>query len=205
MIAMEERGDAVESDERQRAAETARGREAGAPGRAHPDPRTVNRGWPEGIEDPRRKSPALACILSAMPGLGQVYVGYYQRGFIHALVVGGVITFLANIRDETLAPLGGIFLAFFWLYNIIDAGRRAAIYNHVLAGGEVMDLPKDIRLPGVHGSIVGGMILIAVGAVLLAHTAYDYSLAWVEDWWPAALLLFGGYLVVKGVAERRTS
>jgi len=163
----------------------------------------TNRRWPDGIEDPRRKSPALACILSAMPGLGQVYVGYYQRGFVHAFVVAGLITFLSSARSETLAPLGGLFLAFFWLYNIIDAGRRAAMYNHVLAGGDVMDLPQDISLPGLHGSIVGGLVLMGIGAVLLAHTAYGYSLDWLEDWWPAGLLLFGVYLVVKGAIERQ--
>jgi hypothetical protein len=42
--------------------------------------------------DPRRKSVALASILSCMPGLGQVYVGYYHLGFIYILVVTGLIT-----------------------------------------------------------------------------------------------------------------
>jgi hypothetical protein len=138
-----------------------------------------------------------------MPGLGQIYVGYYQRGFVHAFVVAGLITLLANAEDDPLIPLGSVFLAFFWLYNIIDAGRRAAMYNHILAGGDVVDLPKDISLPGLRGSIAGGLVLIAAGAVLLAHTAYGYSLEWVADWWPAGLLLFGVYLVAKGVVERR--
>ena len=161
-------------------------------------------GWPRGVEDPRRKSPALACILSVMPGLGQIYVGYYPRGFLHAFVVAGLITFLSNSRDvDALTPLGGVFLAFFWLYNIIDAGRRAAMYNHVLAGGDVVDLPKDISVPGLRGSIVGGLTLMVVGAVILSNTAYDVSLDWLEDWWPAGLLLFGGYLLVKGVVERQ--
>jgi len=203
MIASEGFREGVEPDGRVRTAENARGTAAPPAAYGPPDPRAAQRGWPEGIEDPRRKSPALACILSAMPGLGQIYVGYYQRGFVHAFVVAGLISFLASSRDETLTPLGGLLLAFFWLYNIIDAGRRAAMYNHVLAGGEVFDLPKDISIPGLHGSIVGGVATMAVGAVLLAHTAYGYSLDWLADWWPAGLLLFGVYLVVKGVLERR--
>ena len=48
------------------------------------------------LDDPRRKSPWLAAILSAMPGLGQIYVGYYQQGFINALVVGGLIAIIAG-------------------------------------------------------------------------------------------------------------
>jgi len=42
------------------------------------------------VRDTRRKSPAIAAILSMMPGLGQVYVGYYQRGFVHAVVVASL-------------------------------------------------------------------------------------------------------------------
>ena len=169
-----------------------------------PEQRFGTPGWSRGIEDPRRKSPALACFLSIMPGLGQIYVGYYPRGFVHAFVVAAMISFLSSGPDvSAFTPLGAVFLAFFWLYNIIDAGRRAAMYNHVLAGGAVEDLPKDISVPGLRGSIVGGLTLMAVGAVILSHTAYGVSLDWLEDWWPAGLLLFGAYLLGKGVLERQ--
>ena len=67
------------------------------------------------VNDPRRKKPFLATVLSIMPGLGQVYVGYYKRGFIHAFTVGFLITFLAT-GVSPLTPLAGIFLAFFWLW-----------------------------------------------------------------------------------------
>src|SRR5512135_301327 len=64
-------------------------------------------------DDPRRKSPALAFILSGMPGLGQVYVGYYQQGFAHVLVVTTLILLLASRSIHALAPAFGFFLAFF--------------------------------------------------------------------------------------------
>jgi len=152
--------------------------------------------------DPRQKSPFLASMLSIMPGLGQVYLGYYQRGFIHAVVVGSLITLIASGSMEGLIPLTSIFLAFFWLYNIVDAGRRAVLYNMVIGGGGEIELPQDFKTPGLHGSIGGGIAVIAVGAVLLAHTRFGYSLDWVEDWWPAALVLFGGYLVFKAIQEK---
>ena len=85
--------------------------------------------------DPRIKSPVIAGALSAMPGLGQVYVGYYQRGFVHIFVVAGIIALLAADVLGPLIPLAGLFLGFFWLYNMIDAGRRAALYNQALSGG----------------------------------------------------------------------
>jgi len=153
--------------------------------------------------DPRSKSPALAACLSMMPGLGQVYVGFYQRGFIHALVVAGIITLLASGVVITLAPLLGIFLAFFWLYNVIDAARRATLYNQVLAGNPTIDMPEDFKMPSTGGSIFGGACLIAFGLILLLHTRFDMSLEWTEDWWPAALMIFGGYLLFRAIQDRQ--
>src|SRR2546422_5166435 len=95
--------------------------------------------------DPRTKSPTLAGFLSLMPGLGQIYVGYYQRGFVHIVVVGTTIALLANDAVPELVPLLGLFLAFFWLYNVIDAGRRASLYNMALQGAGTMALPEDLH------------------------------------------------------------
>ena len=148
--------------------------------------------------DPRRKSPLLALILSAMPGLGQVYVGYYQRGFVHAVVVGALIALLGTGLGP-LTPLAGLFLAFFWLYNIVDAGRRALLYNEALAGRNGIDLPEDFQAPAIGGSIPGGLAIIAVGGVLLSNTLFGVPLDWVRDWWPAALIIFGVYLVARSV------
>ena len=164
------------------------------PVQAQPQPRTP---------DPRTKSPALACVLSAMPGLGQIYVGYYQRGFIHALIFGGIIVFL-NLPGgfNPLIPGAAIFLAFFWLYNVIDAGRRAVLYNLALAGGKAIEMPEEISMPGTGGSILGGLVLIVVCFTLLLNTGFDYSLAWVKDWWPMGGILIGFYLLGKGILDR---
>ncbi len=152
-------------------------------------------------KDPRTKSPALAAFLSAMPGLGQIYVGYYQQGFIHVLVVGSLIAML-DTGIGGLEPLCGIFLAFFWLYNIVDAYRKAALYNQALAGLGPTELPEDIQMPGRQGSLLGGILLIVFGLLALAHTRFGYSLDWLEDWWPAVLILIGVYLVYKAWSDR---
>lgn len=157
------------------------------------------------FSDSRRKSPILALILSGMPGVGQIYVGYYQRGFVHAIVVAGIIALLNSpgFEGNPLFPLFAVFLAFFWLYNMIDAARRATLYNHALAGDTEITLPDDLSLPTFHGSIAGGIAIAFVGLILLLNTRFGVSLDWVEDWWPAAILLFGAYLVWKGVKERQ--
>jgi hypothetical protein len=156
------------------------------------------------FRDPRLKSPLVAAVLSLMPGLGQVYVGYYPRGFLHCIVVAGVISVLYSTTGEpAYLPLLGLFLAFFWLYNVIDAARLAALYNRVLSGGREPDLPEGFELPGIGGSIVGGSILILAGFAVLLHTRWGVSLDWVEEWWPVFPMLFGAYLLGKAIRERQ--
>lgn len=152
-----------------------------------------------------RKSVFLACCLSLLPGIGQAYVGYYKLGFIHNVVFAGTIMLLVAGPPETLATFLGIFLAFFFVYNIVDAGRRAGFYNMVVDGAEDVELPDDmnIALPSFGGSIGGGIALIVVGSVLLSNTVFGVSLAWVEDWWPVVPIGLGGYLVWKARQDQR--
>jgi hypothetical protein len=127
-----------------------------------------------------------------MPGLGQIYVGYYQRGFIHIIIVAAVITLLASGDMRGLEPLLGLFLAFFWLYNIIDAGRRASEYNRLAEGGNVDALPELTDQVG--GKFTGG-VLVGFGLLLLAHTRLGFDFYWLEEWWPLAIVGFGAYIL----------
>jgi len=156
-------------------------------------------------EDPRFKSPALATFLSLVPGLGQVYVGYYRQGFINILVVGSLITLLAaaDQTDHPLMPLLIFFLIFYWLYNLVDAARRAAFYNQALSGIAVTELPQEFRMPERHGSLFGGALLILAGIILASKTVFGYSLEWLERWWPMALILVGVYLVYQAWLEHK--
>lgn len=149
------------------------------------------------LDDPRRKSPWLAAILSAMPGLGQIYVGYYQQGFINALVIGGLIGIIASgvVRGDVVGVFGFL-LAFYWLFNVIDAARRASLYNQALSGLRPMDLPDDGKARHA-GSLAGGLVIIAVGLVLFGHTMWGMSLDWVGRWWPMAVVFGGAWLVYQ--------
>ena len=153
-------------------------------------------------QDSRTKSPALAGFLSCMPGLGQVYVGYYVRGFVHAITVGTLITLLATGELDDLIPLAAVFLSFFWLHNVIDAVRRASLFNLYLSGDHEIELPDDFSMPKFGGSIFGGLILIVAGFILLLNTRWNVSLAWLDEWWPLAPILLGLYLFGKAVQER---
>lgn len=163
----------------------------GEPGpRGTGDPRT---GWtPTPAQPGPRKSPALACFLSCMPGLGQIYVGYYLRGFVHVITVAAVITLLSSGDVRGLEPLLGLFLAFFWLYNMVDAARRASAYNRMAAGGHTDALPELTDQVG--GKFTGAM-LVAFGILLLFHTLLGFDFDWLEEWWPLGIIGFGVYIL----------
>jgi len=151
-------------------------------------------------EDPRMKSPALAIVMSLMPGLGQIYIGYYGQGFFNIVIVASIITILS--REETpFTPFFALFLAFFWLYNVVDAYRRATLYNLTLEGLAPGQLP-DISIAQNRGSLFWGVLLIIAGGLALTHTAFGYSLAWLDRWWPLALVLVGLYLIYKSFEAR---
>lgn len=158
---------------------------------------------PAAMNDPRQKSPFLAGLLSFVPGLGQIYTGYYQRGFVHAIVIALLISLLASDVLDALVPLAAVFMAFFWLYNIIDAARRASLYNQALAGIGNVELPEDWKVPGFRGSILGGALIAAFGLLLLMETAFEMRLDWLEDWWPVTIIAFGLYLVWKAIEDRK--
>jgi hypothetical protein len=143
------------------------------------------------------KSPAVATMLSLMPGLGQAYVGYYQQGFTNILVVAATITLLSSDRIRGLEPFLGVFLAFFWIFNMIDAARRAHHYNRSAAGLGGESVPEDFKLPGTGGSLLGGAVLVVLGVLFLLDLNFDVSLAWIENWWPALLVIFGANLIYK--------
>jgi hypothetical protein len=160
---------------------------------------------PVSTQDPRRKSPGMAAILALAPGLGHVYLGYYSRGFLNAVVVASIISLLAAVRlPEVMYPLLGMFLPFFWLYNIVDAGRRAAYMNLILDGGRVEEIPQEFAMPEKGGSLGGGIALVVVGMILLAHTLLDISLEWLEYWWPLGIVLVGVWLLARSLKERVT-
>ena len=142
-------------------------------------------------------------MLSVMPGLGQVYVGHYHQGFVNILVIGSLIAMLADGVGR-LEPLMGIFLAFYWLYNMVDAGRRASFYNMALTQDKEA-LMEHIPLPDDRASLLAGVALVFFGGLFLLHNVAGFSLDWMENWWPIALIVVGGYLIYKSVKDVATA
>ena len=158
------------------------------------------------VDDPRRKSPALATIMSAMPGLGQIYVGYYQQGFTNILVVAGPSrccrtragsAWTRSSRSSACSwPSTGCIT--WWM----PAGAPR-FYNQALAGLDKTALPEDMRLPSGGGSLAGGVVLVVLGLIIFSNTMFGFSLDWLSQWWPLALVAGGAYLIYSAARDRR--
>ncbi|MFH1143766.1 MAG: hypothetical protein V1774_04410 [Candidatus Eisenbacteria bacterium] len=142
-----------------------------------------------------RKSPLLAGLLSLLPGAGQIYVGHYTSGFINVLIVGALISIL-NRNIEPLEPFLGLFLSFFWIFNVIDAVRRAKLYNEFMAGRELQRVPTDSPL-------IAGIVLLILGALLTLDITLGISVEFLEPIWPLAVLALGIYFIWKYARTRR--
>lgn len=144
-----------------------------------------------------RKSPLAAAVLSALPGLGQVYVGYYQRGFVNIAVAATTIMMLNMRGFRGLEPLLGVFLAFFWIYNMIDATRCAQAVNRGVESGVQPELPQLPAAVG-GGSVFAGSLLVGIGLLILGRTVLGFSLEWLAEWWPILLIVFGVRMILTG-------
>ncbi len=144
------------------------------------------------------KVPALAGFLCGiMPGLGHVYVGYFQLGVTIALVFAGCITALSLGVQKGMEPLFGLTIAFTYLFGIVDAVRRASMYNRYLEGLGADVAPPEMVSPGWGGSRAGGIVLIVLGAILALETMFDIELEWLADVWPLGLIGLGIWLFLK--------
>jgi hypothetical protein len=144
-----------------------------------------------------RKNPVLAAFLSLFPGIGNVYNGLYMRGITFFLVIVSLIAITAEDH-----PLFGLGIAFFWLFNVIDAYRQATLINYGFAQDlGLVDLPRVPRAG--QGGVVAGILLVLIGLVALSERYLHVPLDWIFDLWPFALVVLGGWLVVASARDRR--
>jgi hypothetical protein len=144
----------------------------------------------------QRKSPGLAAVFSIIPGIGQVYIGYYTAGFINFLVVAGTIAVLSSTGDpEGLAPFLGCFLSFFWIFNMIDAWRKAKLYNQYMIGEFEEKLPTDSPL-------FGGVALLILGLLLTLEITFDVDVEIFENIWPIGVIAAGAFMIWRYVRAR---
>jgi len=147
-------------------------------------------------------NPALAGILAGFfPfGVGAVYTGQYAKGLAHLIVFGLLIAGASNgDRSEILGIVCGFGIAFFYVYQIIDAVRSA----HALQAGQAPPDPFGLTQTFSTGDRndakripAGAVILILVGVLFLLHTLGLGEFG-VNRFWPIVLIVLGGWMFAR--------
>jgi hypothetical protein len=141
------------------------------------------------------KNPLLAAGLSLFPGIGNVYNGLYLRGVTFFLIIVSCIA----ITDRH--PLYGLAIAFFWIFNVIDAYRQAVLINYGYAQDlGLLDLPRHPKAN--QGGIAAGVLLTLIGFIALLDQYFHIDFEWLIRLWPVALMVIGLWLVVGSIRER---
>jgi hypothetical protein len=149
-------------------------------------------------------NPTVAGILAGFfPfGVGAVYTGQYAKGLAH-LAVFGLLIAGCNVASnsphgEILGVICGVGLAFFYVYQIVDAVRSARAIQAgqpapdpyglaaTFGGGAKMDTSK---IP------IGAILLILIGVLFLLHTmGLELGL---DRFWPLILIAVGGLMFAR--------
>lgn len=145
-------------------------------------------------------NPALAGILGAIPfGVGAVYNGQYAKGLAH-LVIFSLLVIGASHGGEALSTLCGIGIAFFVLYQIVDAVRSARAIQmgqtapDPLGLGQAFGAGEKIEVSKIP---VGAVVLIALGSVFLLRNIGLFNFDF-DRIWPVFLIAIGLWLGARG-------
>jgi hypothetical protein len=165
-------------------------------------PSTPVAGAPGYVPPPQPSSgpnPALAGILGAIPfGVGAIYNGQYAKGLAH-LIIFSLLCVGASRAGDPWDALFGFGIAFFVLYQIIDAVRSARAIQAGLpapdpfglgttfGAGEKLDTSK---IP------MGAVVLILIGVLFLLRNIGLFSFDFNRIW-PIFLIGLGGWLFAQ--------
>jgi len=165
-------------------------------------------------------NPAVAGILAGFfpIGVGAVYTGQYAKGLSHLVIMVLMITGQSMDVPWYVHMLLGFGIAFFYVYQIIDAVRTAK----AIQMGEPVPDPFGLAQvfggggtgvgdggSGVGGGSTGGeskieaakiptgaVILIGLGLLFLLHTAGFFEFG-LDRFWPLILIFLGVWLFAK--------
>jgi hypothetical protein len=150
---------------------------------------------------PAPKSPLLAAFFSfLLPGLGQIYVGLYQRAMI--IFAAWVAIFSSSIDNESSTEMGVLvpLMVFVWLFNVFDAYRQATF----AVWGEPEEIKAAARERGKSG-LTFGIALFALGLYGLLRKYFEIDLSFLLDHWYLVVMVVGGWLIWQAVAASRAT
>src|ERR1700688_3734439 len=144
-------------------------------------------------------NPAVAGILAGFfPfGVGAVYCSQYAKGLAHLLIFGLLI--FASDHAGNLDFVFGIGIAFFYVYQIIDAVRTARALQEGQPPPDPFGLAQAFSM-GEKGESKNipfvAVILIGLGVLFLLHTMNIWEFG-MDRFWPMILILFGAWMFAK--------
>jgi hypothetical protein len=146
-------------------------------------------------------NPTVAGILSGFfPfGVGAVYTGQYAKGLAHLAIMTLLIVVCSAGNSTALSVICSFGIAFFWIYQVIDAVRSAKAIQMAqpipdpfglaatFSGGAKIEASK---IP------MGAIVLILVGVLFMLHTMgwAEYGL---DRFWPLILIALGAWLFAR--------
>ena len=144
-------------------------------------------------------NPAVAGILAGFfPfGVGAVYCSQYAKGLAHLLIFV-LLCFGAN-RAESWGWIFGLGIAFFIVYQIIDAVRTAKALQMGQPAPDPLGLAQTFGAGQKFESSkvpVGAVVLIALGVLFLLHTMgfMEYGF---DRYWPLLLIFLGAWMFYR--------
>jgi hypothetical protein len=150
-------------------------------------------------------NPAVAGILAGFfPfGVGAVYCSQYAKGLAHLLVFA-LLIFGAD-HSGNWDWLFGIGIAFFYVYQIIDAVRTAKALQMGQPAPDPMGLGQTFSMGEKFDSgkiPIGAVVLIGLGVLFLLHTMgiMEYGF---ERFWPLIIVFLGGWMFYRNWERSR--
>jgi Domain of unknown function (DUF5668)/B-box zinc finger len=150
-------------------------------------------------------NPTVAGILAGFfPfGVGAVYCSQYAKGLAHLLIFALLI--FGSDHAGKWDWLFGIGIAFFYVYQIIDAVRTARALQEGQPAPDPMGLGQTFSMGEKFDSgkvPVGAVILIGLGVLFLLHTMgiMEYGF---ERFWPLILIFLGGWMFYRNYERSR--
>lgn len=145
-------------------------------------------------------SPVLAGILGFIPGVGAVYNGQFAKGILHVMIFGLLVSIVAADGTGDLRPMFVFLLILMGIYMPIEAYRTA---RSIERGEPVEEFSGILAVFGSKKpSPAGGVVLIAVGVVLLLNTLGYWRLGDLVRFWPVLLVALGAYMLYRSVSEQ---
>ncbi len=144
-------------------------------------------------------NPTVAGILAGFfPfGVGAVYCSQYAKGLAHLLIFGLLI--FASDHAGNWDALFGIAIAFFYVYQIIDAVRTARALQEGQPPPDPFGLGQAFSMgerSEAKNIPVVAIVLIGLGVLFLLHTMNIWEFG-MDRFWPLILIFFGGWMFAR--------